>query len=366
MPKQERFRLGKFYLGKKANSPNWRINWVEDGEVTGFSTGTRDLEEAKAALAKHFIREVELKDERPDEVPLATLLDRYYEKRASKLASKDSAKSAVDKWKEFWGPATVADLTLDRQEKFIAWLEAYVPKRGATKGKAKLSRATISRQISTGVSAIRYALARHEIGSAPQIISYKHNVRRKRVLSIEEMKRLLNATKDLEHVRRWLLLAIGTAARPNAILELASTPPMLDLENGLIDLLPPEMEGEQEDKRRPIIPIAPTLLPLVKAWAAEGERLVMYRGKRVKKIRMGFNRVKARAGITDPKVVPVTVRHTMITWLIKRKVDGDQREIFIGHKLPGSETTAGYVHLEPDYCNEAVVAVEAYLQEVLR
>lgn len=378
----ERFQLGKFYLAKKSSSPHWRICWFDEErrQVAGFSTGTPDFEQAKGDLARHYIAESELKDERPEDVFLFTVLDRYYDKHASKLPSKGSAKSAIEKWKEFWGPqATLADLTIDAQEKFVAWLEAYVPTRGAAKGKAKLSRATISTQISTGIAAINFAIDRHEIKSAPKIIPYKHKSRRKRVLSLDEMAALLNAAADVEHMWRWFLLAIATASRPNAVLELRVTPPMLDLDNGLIDLLPPEIEIQDDTKRRPIVPIAPTLLPWLRLWtqrealvrqARRGkkvthvDRLITWRGKPIKKIRMGFERIKERAGITDPKVVPVAIRHTMITWLIKRKVHGDQREIFIGHQLPGSETTAGYVHLEPDYLSEAVAAIDAYLIEL--
>lgn len=375
----ERFQLGKFYLSKKSSSPYWRISWLDEDrrQVTGFSTGTADFDEAKIALAKHFVTAAELKEEQPESVPIAMLLDRYYEARASKLPSKANAIAAIAKWKEYWKDATLAEMTRKGQEKFIEWFEGYASKRGKSVVK-KLSRATVSTQLSVGYAAIHYAVANQELKSMPALIPYKHNSRRKRVLTIDEAARLLDAAADTEHMWRWCLLAFATAARPGAVLKIRPTPPMLDLEYGLIDLLPPEVEQEH-NKRRPIVPIAPTLLPWLRLWTSREalihetrrgtkivhiDRLITFRGKHIKEIRMGFARLKARAGITDPTVVPVTIRHTMATWLIRQRVPPDQREIFLGHKLPGSDTTSGYVHLDPDFLSEAVRAVDSYLIEL--
>lgn len=372
-PRAERFQLGEFWLSQHVTSPNWCITWHDrrSKQTKRLSTGTRDFEQAQKALAKHWITHSELKEERPESVPISQVLDRYYEAHASKKPSKASAASAIAKWKEFWRDDTIAELTRKRQEEFIAWLEAYRPTRG-TRAK-KLARATISTQLSVGAAAINYAVKHQELRSAPYLIPYKHNSRRKRVLTLDEAAALINAAAETEHMWRWCLLAFATAARPNALLDVRPTPPMLDLDNGVIDLLPP---GEQQNKkRRPIIPIAPILMPWIRRWtrrealvheARRGkkvthvDRLITWRGKPVKKIRMGFERVKLRAGITDPSVSAVTIRHTMATWLVKQRVPAEQREIFLGHRMPGSETTAGYVHLDPDYLRDAVVAIDAY------
>lgn len=374
--KPERFQLGQLWLSKHTTSPNWCITWHDrrSKQTKRLSTGTSDFEKAQQVLAKHWITQSELKEERPESVPISQILDRYYEAHASKIPSKLSAASAIAKWKEFWRDDTVADLTFKRQEEFIKWLEAYTVKTGSRKGQ-KLSRATISTQLSVGAAAIRYAIKRQELRASPHLIPYKHNSRRTRVLTLDESAALINAAAETEHMWRWVLLAFATAARPNAVLEIRPTPPMVDLDNGIINLLPP---GQQQNKkRRPIVPVAQTLMPWLRRWtrrealvheARRGkktkvtqiDRLITWRGKRIKDVRMGFQRLKAAAGITDELVCPVTIRHTMTTWLVKQRVPAEQREIFIGHRMPGSETTAGYVHLDPDYLRDAAAAVDAY------
>ena len=67
-----------------------------------------------------------------------------------------------------------------------------------------------------------------------------------------------------EHVRVFLALAIGTAARPEAILQLNRF--QCDLERGTINLNPPGRV--QTKKRRPILPMPDWLRPWVEA--AEG------------------------------------------------------------------------------------------------
>ncbi len=154
---------------------------------------------------------------------------------------------------------------------------------------------------------------------------------------------------------------------------LTPSPEMVSLEGNFIRLLPPGVEQDPK-KRRPTLPICTTLRRWLEEWLApealryESTRrevetvptLISWRGKPIEKIRGGFVRLKEIAGLTDPQIVPYTVRHTMITWIMRQRVPEWDREVWFGHKEPGNKTTAGYVHLDPDYLRPAAEATDAY------
>jgi hypothetical protein len=85
---------------------------------------------------------------------------------------------------------------------------------------------------------------------------------RDRVLAFEEIAAILDQCTGLperEHLIRFTVVELGTAGRPDAVLEL--TDKNIDLKLGLID---PNHEGKvHARKRRAIVPIAHHVLPWV-------------------------------------------------------------------------------------------------------
>ncbi len=92
-----------------------------------------------------------------------------------------------------------------------------------------------------------------------------------------------------DHMRAFLAILIGTAARPEAALQLTRF--QCDLERGTINLNPPGRA--QTKKRRPILPMADWLRPWIEA--ADGH-LVAYRGRPVRKIAGAFQTLRDVAG----------------------------------------------------------------------
>lgn len=106
---------------------------------------------------------------------------------------------------------------------------------------------------------------------------------RSQTYSLEELGSLFNAaaaqTPDLRYTRdhwwRFLILAVGSASREAALREL--TWDHVDLKLGRIYLNP---EGRrQTEKRRPTVPISPTLARELESWLREGAHLITYYGK---------------------------------------------------------------------------------------
>jgi len=67
----------------------------------------------------------------------------------------------------------------------------------------------------------------------------------------------------------------------------------------------------------------------------------------------------------DDRVTPYSIRHGMAREMRKRKVPREQISIFLGHLPKGSDpTTSIYAPYDPDYCSEAVAAIESMMGEV--
>lgn len=370
----ERFRLGEFWLDSRKGSPYWYIYWLEKVDkkyrTRKSSTGETDFELAKKKLASKFLLDSDYDEERPADILVAVVLDRDMERHGKKLRSVDTNESAIKKWKAFWGNATIADLGVESKwQRFLDFM------RNQTYRGEPLTESTLKRQLNVGRHAIARAYRKKELVSIPYMPNeFEDGEGRERVLLPAEMAKLLNAAIDLEHMWRWMLMAIGTTSRPSAVREL--TVRQIDFENKLIRLNP--RGRAQTKKRRPMVPICATLLPWLRDWTRKEalvhrgwrgdvtilERIITYNGKPLESIRDGFALLKERAGIDDPEVVPSSIRHTMATWMVKSRVYEWDREIMLGHREPGSKTTANYVHLDPDFLKDATAAIDAYFEQL--
>lgn len=374
-------QIGEFWLSHDPKSPDiWCITWYDakKRQTRRRSTGLVDLAAAEIELARWVVQNTELKEERPEDIQISVVLDRYWEKHAKALTSANSAGAGINRWKEFWKDDPISGLTLERQNEFEKWLRALTYTRGKSPVERSYAASTIVRYWNIGPTALEWARNAHEIKYYPAVRFMNDDTRRDRILSLDEAASLFNAAIDTEHLWRWLLLSFGTAARPNAPLELMIGPPMIDLEHHRLNLLPPG-RIQNPKKRKPVLPIVPTLLPWIRHWTSREQlihrgkrgkvvditRLITFRGKPIRQIGQGFEKLKRRAGIADPKVIPYTIRHTMTTWFMTQRTEEWDREVWLGHREPGSKTTAGYIHLDPDYLQSAAEATDAYFRQLM-
>lgn len=196
---------------------------------------------------------------------------------------------------------------------------------------------------------------------------------RNRVLSIQEVAQILDECADRperEHLIRFIVIELGIAGRPEAVLELGGH--NIDLENNLID---PNQDGRvHARKRRPVVPIASHVRP----WVANIEgKLIRYRvpiaernrqvggpthfERDTRSIKTVWNATCRAAGVEG--ATPKTLRHTMLTWLARRGVPKEQRMALAGHSA--QDTTArNYEHLAPDYLQAAIHEVDAFFDEL--
>jgi integrase len=281
-------------------------------------------------------------------VPLETVLVRYYEHHAKRLASGHQAQYSLKKWSDFFAGALVSELTPDRQRAFIASLR-----------NRSYSDGYIRRVLQIGQAALNRALREGEIAIAPKVLvgEAPEGEARERILSMKEAATLLSAAHTPQ-LAMFLLLAFGTAARPSAILELTTF--QVDCDARLIRFNTPGRR--QNRKRRPTVPICDTLLPYLRALPAGP--VVAYFGKPIKNIRKTFERARDRTGLATD-ITLYCIRHTVATELRKRGVALAEVAGFLGHST-GYRTTERYAKYGPDHLSEAVRAVDAYFTDLSR
>ena len=266
----ERFRIGKWFLDKRPNSPNWCMCWFdpETRQTRRSSLGTKDFQVAKIRLAEHVTKHETLKNVDPGGVPLEAILIRYWEEHGNKIPSAEQALHALAKWSDHFSGITVAELTPQAQETFVAALRGhgYQP-------------SYISRILSVGRAALVRAWKRGELTSVPFIADVKrdleHEAQKYRELDMDEVVRLLAAAARVPHLLRFCIISLNTLARPDAVLDLS--PMQVDIKRRLIKLNP---DGRRQTKKyRPVVPISETLLPWMEQ--CDGPRYVLYHGKPV-------------------------------------------------------------------------------------
>ncbi len=345
---EARFQIGDYYLTQHGSSPVWKAAFYDSSarQTRRISLGTKDLHEAKIALAEFVVQQVTPKDARPADVPLALVLIRYWEQHGSDLPSDQVTQIALRRWTEFWGESSVADLTMSRQNEFVDWLKRHDYKNSY-----------VDRIMSVGRAAVNRAWKYGEITSAPFIRGERDRSDQKSpyLLNQSEMARLIEATKRTPHLYVFVMIMINTLSRPDAVLDLR--PAQVNLTDRRIDLNP---KGRRQTKKyRPIVPITDTLLPFVSS--AAGERFVMWWDKPVGSIKGAFNRAVAFAHL--PRLItPYSLRHTMATELRRRDVPVWEVEGLLGHRRPG--VTERYAHFSPDYLSKGRRAIDDYLAEL--
>jgi integrase len=346
-----KYRLGAWWLDQRANSPAWYRCTLEGKQVRRVSLGTADFEDAKRIFTNWWRDNITLEaDGKPlDQVNLIDVLRDYHANHGKSLHSWHASRSMLGHWQEFWGDdATLNDVrSMPRQEEFKAFLFA--------KG---FKQATVARYIELGRTAIRRAWKRGVVVSLPyvDVPPYGETDPKGRPLSVEELQKLYSAATP--HLRLFIMLMVGTAARPSAILQL--TWAQIDFQTGLITLNPPGRK--QTAKRRPVVRM-PNLLrnelaPTHHKW------VVMFRGEPLKRIDHAF-RIAAGKAKLEGNVSAYSLRHTCARWMRQQGVPVDQIASQLGHTMPEYSMSLRYMPNSPDYQEKSCKALNALLGSFL-
>jgi integrase len=159
------------------------------------------------------------------------------------------------------------------------------------------------------------------LGALPTVVLPPKAEPRDRWLTRSEAAKLLKAARRQQHLRRFVLLALYTGSRSNAILGMQWS--WIDLRAGVMRRRAP---GEIEDakKRSPEVRLGRRIISHLRRWrrldVAAGDKgyVCHYDGRRVQKLRQSFPAAAARAGLIG--VSPHVLRHTRATWLMQAGV----------------------------------------------
>lgn len=384
--KRQRHQIGDFWLWYRAGVGTWCICWLGRDERGRAVTRRKSIaarggspdappQEALDALAAHHLASCSPRKQARNEALVEAEMAEWLKHHVADLAAPDRYIYSVNKWQLFFslerlqgrliGGPTIADITPELLARFRTW-----------RAQSGAGGHTVSRDLAALRGALNWSWKVQRIDHPPFIADVPAHQKappRSRVLTFEELGKILDACAgrpEREHLARFIVIELGTAGRPQAVLEL--TDANIDLERGLID---PNHPGRvHARKRRAIVPIAKAVRPWL---AGISGKIIKYRvpvcrdnqeagapthfERETMSIKKAWNAACADAGVTG--ATPKTLRHTMLTWLAEQGVPYEQRQMFAGH-APVGTTARNYEHLSPAYLKEAILQVDAFFDKL--
>lgn len=309
----------------------WCVVWYDEGNNRRrTSLHTKDEREADRLL-KDF-------EKSPIGDDCAAIFDAYLKDLDAR--GKDSSR-ARNAWKALEG--TFGAMRPDQVDRALC--RSYTARRR----RAGRKNGTIGKELDCLRSALRWkdknTPAEFEMPPRPPP--------RNRRLSRTEYRRLrLAAKRGGLHLYVFVVLALATAGRKEAILDL--TWDRIDFGRRQIQLA---SEDGRTRKGRATVPMtrhAHRVLRLARKFATT-DWVVEYGGHKVGSIKRGFASACERAKLED--VTPHTLRHTAATWMAERGVTMAVIAQYLGHS-DDRITQRVYARYSPDYLRDAAKALE--------
>lgn len=220
-----------------------------------------------------------------------------------------------------------------------------------TERRKKVKDGTIHVELGTLRQALRFAQREKWITVAPYVPMPEKPAPKDHHLTKEQAMQLIAAATS-PHLKLFIILALSTAGRAQAILQL--TWDRVDMERKLIDLKVPGRKATA--KGRSVVPVnrmALAALQEAKAGAITGN-VIEWGGQSVASVKTAIRTAAKRAGLY---CTPHVLRHTAAVWMAEADVSMAQIAQYLGHK--DSRTTERvYARFSPSYMQKAATALE--------
>ncbi len=290
----------------------------------------------------------ELPECRGADPPILKLMVQQLE-RSRQMPSYESSLAAFKLWVSFCEREDIvyaSELNLSAQERFILDRQQDLVRRGWT-----ASNASINRYMAFLGVTLRQAWKRGLIPTVPYVKRLANPPPRDVFLTAEQAHQLLTACTS-RYLYRFVLLALHTLQRPKSIFELRTS--QVDFTHNRIAFLPPGTV--QSNKRRPMIPITPTLHDELRMAVEESRSgyVLEMNGLPLKSVKNGFRNAVKRAGLPST-TTPYVLRHTGATLLSAAGIPMQQIASMLGHTT--QRTTEIYAKRRPEFLSEAVDAL---------
>lgn len=340
--------------------PDTGIFFIRDTGRPDRSTRTRDRRDAEKALAAYIAGKDTVTDTRhPDRFPVTEALDIYGREHAVTTADPARIGYAIEALNSFWASLNVADVKRETCRRYAKSRVRHF-KDGTTQA---IADGTVRRELNVLQAAINYCAEEGYLTQATTVTLPETPPAKDRWLTRDEAALLIwTAYREprSKHLARFILLALYTGTRKEAILNLGFMPNTaggwIDTEKGVLYRRGAE-ERETKKRRRPM-KLSRKMLAHCRQWQSVGAVwAVEFRGQRVGDIKTAFNAACERAGFTD--VTPHTLKHTAITWAMQKRMRIEDAADYFS---TSAETIRRvYWHHSPDYQDDAVAVMDRKL-----
>jgi integrase len=315
------------------------VTWREDGRRRRYRLG-KGISKSEAELQRvRFLKSRERLNARE-----ATTVGELF---AAYLKDREIDGKSIEKQRHSWkalapafGALSPSDITKTTCREFSSGRVACGRSLGTSWTELSVLRASLSWARKSGL-----------IVAAPFVWLPSPPKPKDRHLTKAEAQLLMRACAS-PHIRLFVLLALCTAGRASALLELEWA--RVDFVRGLIDLRTAE---QNRVKRRAIVPMNDTLRTALEEAhkAAQTRYVIEWAGQRVRSVKRAFARAVAKCGWDD--VSPHTLRHTAAVWMAEAGIAMTVIAQYLGHA--DSRTTERiYARYSPDYLRKASGTLE--------
>lgn len=378
-------------------SPHLAIFWydADRGRLRSASTRTGDLAAGRKALDLHYLQHTEgelicptcgqRRNVATDMLALRAITD--YLTTHEELLSINAVRPRLNHVVRYIATLETPDVRCSRVDeawiaKFRTWLagQPVVSSAGAVRD-APRSLSSVENSVIQLAAAINAAHGRGDISRPAHfkpIPTKELNRTPQRHLSVPVLAEAFRYATDPRYptkrlgLHRFLMLSVGTAARPDAVHDFSTTPDrrQWNAERGVVALNP---AGRRQTRKRRAVVIAPRQLaqriaeidgffvPFVSVKSA-WETMVQKLGRPtdgeggMKLVRRSVGQLLRDAG--TPRAWSEEWRNPA------RKVPGEQIEVQLGHRVIDSVTDL-YAGFDPDYQSAASAALEAIIDAIL-
>lgn len=337
--KRPLFEIGNQWISSVPGSAQYYHFWTDagTGRTSRASLRTTDLDEAKRRLAEIVISGAP----KTINTPLAIVLRTYFEGRTDNLPSKDNARLAGRTLLACWGATVrVCELGEAKQKEFVEWSVA----KGHSLG-------YVSRNLSVLAAALSHSKIKLAVTFKEPAIREKWAVKakpraRRHTPSDHELARILTHAGE-GNFFRWLVISLGTAARPEAAMEVCMAQRNRDA--GTLSLNP---EGRPQNRKyRATIREPRFLSAWLDHWATD--RYCAY--TTVESVQTAIERLRVKKEVAVPRFSAYSCRHKIATVLRQARIPKEERDLFMGHARP-----EGYGEWDPDYLKACADALDAW------
>jgi integrase len=347
------------FVLRRTKNDYWEIRWTQGGKSRFKSTRTQDRAAAEGMLARHI--QEHHRPQVPHDPKISDLIAAYRDDHLPTIVAKASQGYALDNITKQLGAFRPDEITDSELRNYATWRKAQ--QRWGREGSGPIGDGTVAREVNALRAVLSWATRNKHMALVVKVrLPVALPPGRERHLSRGEVQSLLHAARGVPHLALFIRIALATAARKSAILELRWNQIVWpEGENpirwkGTKEYEYPTLdEGLRIDlgrgvgnKRRSVVPIgdnAPLYLGLRKAQkASKSGYVIEFHGKRVADIKTSLATACEKAEI-EPCGAHV-LKHTSISWMVLRGLP-----FSVISKLTNTSTAVlekHYSHLSPE------------------